>query len=48
MREGITETREGDLVLGTDLLMNNNFIDIVELVPIFIERIHITVQWLKL
>ena len=47
-REGIIEIREGDLVLGTDLLTNNNFIGIVKLVPIFIERIHVTVQGLKL
>ena len=44
-REGSIEIREGDLVLGgMDLLTNNNFIGIVKLVPIFIERIHITVQ----
>lgn len=36
--------RECDLVFRVYLLSDDNFADIIELVPVFVERIHVLVQ----
>ena len=40
--------RELDFVLGADLLTDDDFADIIELVPIFVKCVHIHVKRLKL
>lgn len=40
-RKGVVEVREGDLVLGSDLLSNDDLVDVVELVPVFVEGFHV-------
>jgi len=47
-RARVVKERIGDLVLGTDLLSDNNLVNIVELIPILIGIVHIAVKWLKL
>jgi len=40
-RKGVVEVRESDLVLGSDLLSNDDLVDVVELVPILVEGFHV-------
>ena len=40
--------RESNSVLCTDLLSNDNLVDVVELVPVLIKRIHVMIKGLKL
>ena len=35
-REGVVEVREGDPVLGTQRLANNDLVDVIKLIPILI------------
>ena len=44
----VVEMWEGDFILGADLVADNNLINIIELVPVFILLINITIQWLEL
>ena len=44
----VVEVREGDFILGADLVADNNLINIIEFVPVFILLINITIQWLEL
>lgn len=37
-RDVVVEVREGDAVLGSDWLTNNDLVDIIELVPIFVPK----------
>jgi len=41
---GVVEVREGDLILSTNLLMNDDFINVIELVPVFVVRVHVPIQ----
>jgi hypothetical protein len=48
LRETVVQVREGNSILSSDCLTDNNLIDVVELIPIFITKTQISVQWLKL
>ena len=46
---GVEEIREGYTILCTDLMSDNDFIDVVELIPIFIVQAYtVTIQRLEL
>ena len=45
--EGIVRMGEADFVLGADLLADDDLVNVVELIPILIERIHIPVKGFK-
>ena len=47
-RERVVQVRESNSVLCTNLLSNDNLVDVVELVPVLIKRIHVTIKGLKL
>ena len=47
-RERVVEMREGDAVLRPDLLPDDDLVDVVELVPILIEGVHVAIKRLKL
>lgn len=40
-RKRVVKVREGNLVLGSDLLSNDDLVDVVELVPILVEGLHV-------
>jgi len=40
---GVVEVRERHLVFGADLLPDDDLVDIVKFVPIFIEGFHISI-----
>ena len=42
--KGIVETGEGSFVLGVDLLVDDNLVDIIQLVPILVGRVCIPVK----
>mmetsp|Transcript_67280 Transcript_67280/g.140138 ORF Transcript_67280/g.140138 Transcript_67280/m.140138 type:complete len:884 (+) Transcript_67280:4960-7611(+) len=44
---GVVKVGEGDAVLGADLLADDNFVDVVELVPVLLVDVVIAVQRLK-
>jgi hypothetical protein len=46
-RKGVVKMREGNFILGPDLLPNYDLVDIIKLVPILIKSVHVTVQRLK-
>jgi hypothetical protein len=33
---------------SADLLLDDNFTNIIELIPVFVERVHVPIQWLEL
>ena len=43
----IIEMRKRDLILCANLVSYDNLVDIVELVPVFIFLVHVTIEWLK-
>ena len=44
----VVQLWECNFVLSADVVADNNFVDIVEFVPIFIFFLLLTVKWLKL
>lgn len=46
-RKRVVEMREGNLILGSDHVSDNNLVNIVEFVPVLIEGVHISVQRLE-
>jgi hypothetical protein len=40
--------RECYLVFRAYLLSDNNFTNAIELIPVFVERVHVPIQWLGL
>mmetsp|Transcript_8139 Transcript_8139/g.19406 ORF Transcript_8139/g.19406 Transcript_8139/m.19406 type:complete len:590 (-) Transcript_8139:14-1783(-) len=47
-RPRVVEERESDTVLGPQLLSHDNLVDVVELVPVLILIVHVTVKGLEL
>lgn len=47
-RARVVEVRERHPVLRADLMSDNNFIDVIELVPILLVPVHVSEQRLKL
>ena len=40
--------RESNFVLGTDLLADDDFVNVVKFIPIFVEVVHVAIQRFKL
>ena len=47
-RKRVIEMREGHFVLGPDLLANDDLVNIVKFVPVFVKGIHVAIKWLEL
>ena len=47
-RPAVIKVWEGDLVLCSDLMSDNDFVDIIKLIPVFIFLVDIAVEGLKL
>ena len=48
VRETVVEIGKGDPVFGSDRLPDNDFVDVVELVPIFVQHVLVFHQRLEL
>mmetsp|Transcript_39887 Transcript_39887/g.113149 ORF Transcript_39887/g.113149 Transcript_39887/m.113149 type:complete len:527 (-) Transcript_39887:833-2413(-) len=44
----VVQVRERHLVLSADGRPNDEFVDVIEFVPVFVTRIHVAEQWLEL
>ena len=47
-REGVIQMRECDFVFRTNLLTNDDLVDVIELIPVLVIIIHVTIKRLKL
>lgn len=47
-RSRVVEIGEGDTVLRSDLMADDDLVDVVELIPVFLITIHVTEQGLEL
>ena len=43
----VVQIREGDFILSPDRMSDNNFADVIELIPVFIKIAQISVQRLE-
>ena len=39
--------RESDFVFRTNLLTNDDLVDVIERIPVLVIVIHVTIKWLK-
>ena len=47
-QQGVVEVREGYLAFCSDGLTDDDLVDVAEHVPVLVEIVHSTVQWLEL